>query len=165
MTGIYQIVCKTTEKKYIGSTWKKGGFKVRWASHLKLLRAGTHSSTYLQNSWNKYGEDNFLFLVIDVLPPNREICIAQEQMYFDNCDRATLLNGKFTAAGGNGGARKGKTYSPHSQDTKDKISASAIGNTRGAGNKGRTQTPQARANMKAGAIAREERKRQENKQE
>ena len=117
-TGTYQIVCKTTGRKYIGSTWGKGGFTVRWRRHLNLLRKGTHSSIQLQRSWNKYSEDDFLFLILDILETKEE-CLKWEQMYFDTVPRDTLLNGKFFATGGiNGKNNKGKK---HSEETKAKM--------------------------------------------
>lgn len=93
--GVYQIVCKTTEHRYIGST--TGSFKYRWIDHKSLLRAGTHHSQHLQNAWNKYGEEDFLFLILDVME-DKEKCLEREQYYFDSIDHKTLYNIRFKVA-------------------------------------------------------------------
>mgnify|MGYP000886959842 CR=1 FL=1 len=59
--GVYQIVNKLNGHKYIGSSiniW------TRWGRHLSDLRKNKHDNNYLQNAWNKYGEDNFEFGVL-----------------------------------------------------------------------------------------------------
>ena len=40
-------------------------FGDRWDSHRSLLRNNKHFNQYLQNAWNKYGEKNFEFVVIE----------------------------------------------------------------------------------------------------
>jgi len=111
MTGIYQIVCRTTGKRYIGST-SKYGFDRRWSAHRRALKAGTHNPIF-QNAWNKYGESDFIFQVIEYLNPSE--CLKREQIYLDTVPRDTLLNASLKASGGNGGANKGMKTKPHSQ--------------------------------------------------
>jgi group I intron endonuclease len=106
-TGIYQIVCKTTGKRYIGST-SKLGFEARWGKHKIALRNGQGTNPKFQAAWNKYGENDFVFLVLDYLPPDQ--CLQAEQMYFDTVPHHTLLNVSFNALGGNNGANKGMKY-------------------------------------------------------
>ena len=120
-TGTYQIVCKTTGNKYIGSTHYHRGFEYRWMQHKYKLREGTHQSVHLQRAWNKYGEDDFLFLVLDYAEGRHE-CLRLEQMYFDTVPRNTLLNCTFRAGGGNGGANLGKKKPPLTEETKRKMS-------------------------------------------
>jgi group I intron endonuclease len=60
--GIYKIFNKVNNKYYIGSS---NNIKRRWRDHKKMLRGNRHDNIYLQNSWNKYGENNFDFIVID----------------------------------------------------------------------------------------------------
>ena len=105
-TGVYHIICKVTGKRYIGSTRNQHGFIRRWTEHLCNLNANKHSAPHLQNAWNKYGEDAFLFQVLDILPA--EDCLHWEQMYFDTCDTSTLFNARLIAAGG---SVKGWSYS------------------------------------------------------
>ena len=63
ITCVYLIRCLPTGCCYVGSTSNKNE---RIAAHKRLLSAGKHHAPYLQNSWVKYGEDQFEFSVIDV---------------------------------------------------------------------------------------------------
>jgi group I intron endonuclease len=137
--GTYQIVCKTTGNKYIGSSWCHGGIENRWKRHLKQLRNGKHNPKF-QNAWNKYGESDFFFGILDVLEKDKNSCLKREQEYFDSVPHDTLLNTKFLASGGNGSANKGRKLGPPSSVTRAKISAA---------NKGNTHSPVARAKMSA----------------
>ena len=42
-------------------------FGDRWDCHKAQLRGNYHDNPHLQNSWNKYGEENFIFEVIEVV--------------------------------------------------------------------------------------------------
>ena len=61
--GIYKIECCTTGVVYIGST--SVSFKKRWRKHKQRLRHNYHENNYLQNAWNKYGEENFIFEIVE----------------------------------------------------------------------------------------------------
>ncbi len=61
-SGIYAIVNLKTEKFYIGSAVKLNSRK---SLHLNQLRKGKHHSKYLQNSYNKHGEECFIFKVLE----------------------------------------------------------------------------------------------------
>ncbi len=63
--GIYSITNIINNKKYIGSTAKN--FISRWKKHITNLKNGGHASHHLQNSWNKYGEDSFIFTIEEVV--------------------------------------------------------------------------------------------------
>jgi len=78
LAGVYKITCLANGKFYIGSTKK---FKQRWKEHRWKLKAGTHHSKYMQNCWNKYGEDTFKFEVLLVCEKqDKEV---YEQSYLD----------------------------------------------------------------------------------
>lgn len=62
MIGIYQIKNIINDKRYIGQTVNE---KRRKANHLFLLRRNQHHSTKLQNAYNKYGEENFVFEMLE----------------------------------------------------------------------------------------------------
>ena len=64
--GIYQIRNTITGSRYVG---RACSFKRREAEHKKRLRRGAHSSRYLQNAWNLYGEDAFVFEPVIVCAP------------------------------------------------------------------------------------------------
>lgn len=59
--GIYVCWCKSNGKYYLGSTIS---FKSRRQDHLKLLRKNKHHSSHFQFAWNKYYENNFVWLKI-----------------------------------------------------------------------------------------------------
>jgi len=63
--GIYSITNIENGKKYVGSTAKS--FKSRWKKHITSLKNGGHASHHLQNSWNKYGEEKFLFKIEEIV--------------------------------------------------------------------------------------------------
>ena len=63
--GIYSITNIINNKKYIGSTAKS--FNSRWKKHITNLKNGGHASHHLQSSWNKYGGDNFVFKIEEVV--------------------------------------------------------------------------------------------------
>lgn len=60
--GIYGIQNKINGHLYIGKTMVS--FGDRWDCHKGQLRGGYHDNRHLQNAWNKYGEDNFSFIII-----------------------------------------------------------------------------------------------------
>lgn len=59
---IYQIKNSKTGKCYIGQTTD---FKRRKREHLNELRKHKHSNLYLQNAFDKYGEDSFEFTILE----------------------------------------------------------------------------------------------------
>lgn len=66
---IYSITNKLNNKVYIGST---KSFKRRKYSHLNDLKNNKHHSIHLQNSYNKYGKDNFEFSILEELTGSNE---------------------------------------------------------------------------------------------
>ncbi len=60
--GIYEIVNLINKKRYIGST---NCLQRRWLEHKSTLNRKVHGNEYLQNSWNKYGMDNFIFNILE----------------------------------------------------------------------------------------------------
>ena len=64
--GIYKIVNLVNGRAYIGQTKEK--FQRRYWLHRWKLRKGEHDNKHLQRAWDKYGEENFIFEVIEILP-------------------------------------------------------------------------------------------------
>lgn len=67
LIGVYAIVNIVSQDFYIGSTFSKQGILGRLSQHLSYLRAGTHVNKFLQNSFNKYREEAFLFFPIEII--------------------------------------------------------------------------------------------------
>ena len=63
MGSIYKIINVVNGKLYIGSTMHK--FSKRKSEHLTALRKGYHFNSHLQSAWNKYGEENFIFEILE----------------------------------------------------------------------------------------------------
>ena len=61
--GIYGIRNLVNGKIYIGKTGMN--FGDRWDSHRSLLNNGKHDNPHLQKAWDKYGQDNFEFIIIE----------------------------------------------------------------------------------------------------
>lgn len=61
-SGIYKIHNTISEKSYIGQSVD---IKRRLIKHRNELSKGTHQNIHLQNAWNKYGADSFLFEIIE----------------------------------------------------------------------------------------------------
>ena len=59
--GVYKITCEPTGVVYVGSSIS---VKNRWREHRWALGAGCHHNAHLQNAWNKYGAESFVFDVI-----------------------------------------------------------------------------------------------------
>lgn len=81
-SGIYQIQNLVNGKVYIGSTTN---FVARKYQHLRALRANNLKNKKLQNAFNKYGEQNFEFSVIEYIE-NINNLIKYEQYYIDTYD-------------------------------------------------------------------------------
>lgn len=116
--GIYCIECIETNVKYIGQTFEN--FYRRWIFHKWNLRNGKHSNIYLQNAWNKYGENNFEFYPLESFDMNQKDTITKskldelEQFYIKKYN--TFENGFNLTTGG----EKCK-MSPLSDESKRKI--------------------------------------------
>jgi group I intron endonuclease len=78
-SGIYAIKNIINNKVYIGSAIN---IDKRWASHKHHLRQGKHHSEHLQCAWDKYGEQNFKFEVLEEVQ-NPLHLISYEQVYLD----------------------------------------------------------------------------------
>ena len=75
-SGIYCIMNTINSKKYIGSSIN---IQYRLQKHRSLLRGNYHTNNYLQNSWNKYGEKNFICYVLEYVVENE--LLKREQYY------------------------------------------------------------------------------------
>ena len=74
MAIIYTIQNEINHKVYVGSSCRQ--LNPRKAEHVYKLRKGTHANKHLQNSWNKYGEKNFSFSVVETCGDN---CVLEKE--------------------------------------------------------------------------------------
>lgn len=77
-SGIYKITNIITNDFYIGSSCQ---IKKRKYVHFYQLVKNIHNNTYLQNTFNKYGVDNFKFEVIEEC--SKDILLIKEQYYIN----------------------------------------------------------------------------------
>lgn len=77
-SGVYQILCEPTGKIYIGSAVN---LRERWRNHVSGLRRGVHRNAHLQNAWEKYGEANFEFSILEFV--KRDDLLRAEQGWID----------------------------------------------------------------------------------
>jgi predicted GIY-YIG superfamily endonuclease len=75
---IYKITNIKNSKIYIGSA---SYYDKRIGTHVSRLRRNTHQNRYLQSAWNKYGEEFFIFEIIEY--SNKECLIEREQYWLD----------------------------------------------------------------------------------
>lgn len=86
-SGIYCIENITNNKKYIGQSIH---MTQRWSKHISELKNGHHDNDYLQKSWNKYGEENFKFYVLEYC--EKDLLDERESYYIELYD---AMNRKF----------------------------------------------------------------------
>lgn len=123
MPGIYQIRNLINGKVYVGSSLVLGRRK---KANLSTLRRRIHNSIYLQNSWNKYGEENFVFEIIEIID-NVDLILIREQYYLD------FLKSYNKKIGYNICEKAGNISGfKHSEDTKKIISEKLTGIKRNA---------------------------------
>lgn len=67
-SGVYEIRNTTNNKRYIGSS---KDLAERFRRHKRDLRRGKHHSRYLQRAWNKYGEEAFVFNLLEFRPAEK----------------------------------------------------------------------------------------------
>jgi group I intron endonuclease len=137
MAWIYCIENKLNNKKYIGETVRH--FKERWRYHKYLLSKNNHTNPHLQNAWNKYGEDNFIFYTIEECNNNES---NQKEIYWINI-LDTINNGYDITNGGKGTSgwkASEETKQKHreqmlnmSDETRNKLKEKAKGNKNSEG--------------------------------
>ena len=95
---IYCIRNKINDKKYIGQTALKRGYKYRWYSHKEQLINNKHYNKNLQEDFNKYGMDNFEFIILDEFTfTNKEllkkVLLDMEKFYINLWDTENETKG------------------------------------------------------------------------
>lgn len=78
-SGIYKITNLINEKIYVGSSID---LKRRNRNHFKELIENKHNNQKLQRAFNKYGEENFKFEILELIEDKSQL-ISHEQRYLD----------------------------------------------------------------------------------
>ena len=112
MSGIYLIEC--VGRRYIGQS---SNIDRRWREHRSTLKYGRHENSYLQRMWNKYGEDNFSFSVLELVD-DPEYRNKREEYWIT----------RFNTYSPNGmNLKEASEGTRHSKETRLKISLSRLG--------------------------------------
>ncbi|WP_043062376.1 NUMOD3 domain-containing DNA-binding protein [Brucella anthropi] len=134
-SGIYEIVNLVTGDRYVGSSIN---LKRRRHQHFRDLRNAKHTNSYLQRAFDKYGELNFSFRVLEMCMTDE--LLACEQVHVDQKAEYNLCK---ECVGSQLGMKHsastrlklslshmGKSNGPHSETTKIKIGNSNRGKQR-----------------------------------
>jgi len=143
-TGIYCIENIINGKKYIGK-----GFdfeKERWKRHKYLLNSNKHWNLHLQSAWNKYGEKNFLFWIVEECEKNNAVLSDREIYYISLWD--TVHKGYNETSGG-----EGISGFSHSNESKKRMAEIKTGK------KASNETKRRMSLVKTGKIASDETKK------
>lgn len=117
--GIYKITNIQNNKCYVGQA---RDLNVRKNSHFALLKRNKHENSYLQNVYNKYGKEIFIFEIIQELEPNKERLNLMEIYWI-------CYYNSFVDDGGGYNLTRGGDSSLHSEESKKKMSNSMKGKT------------------------------------
>ena len=77
IAGIYSCTCTETEEVYVGQS---KNIHKRIEQHTKKLRAGEKTGLHWQSEWNKHGEDNFKW---DIIEKIKDLgCLKEREKYW-----------------------------------------------------------------------------------
>lgn len=143
MIGIYGIKNKINGNIYIGQSIK---IERRWTAHKADLKKNKHPNQCLLNSYNKYGKDNFEFLILEQC--EKEELNSLEESWINKFPKSKLFNRNFhiTDLRGEKNPFFGKK---HSIKTKKKLSILKKNNYKGEFNPnfGKKQSKETRLKM------------------
>ena len=118
MATIYCIENLENNMRYIGQTQD---FKKRLREHKYMLKKGIHPNSYLQNAWNSYGEQNFIFYPLEECTVEE---LDEKEMFY--IKKWSTLEEGYNQVEGGGGIRGWK----HSDEFKERMRQSNLENPR-----------------------------------
>lgn len=123
--GTYQIANIENGRAYFGSAQC---FKKRWAGHVNALKANRHSNKFLQADWNKCGESDFVFEVIESITGSKEERLDAEQKlltyHWDNCNLCYNISKWAISC-------QDRHFSKNPEETRRKMRMAKLGKKRG----------------------------------
>jgi group I intron endonuclease len=141
MAVIYQITNMANGKYYIGSA---NSFARREWQHRYDLKRNAHKNPRLQAAWNKYGEDMFVFEVLEEVPEGESQLKAEDVWLVKHVGQPNCYNI-------NTGAEAPRLGIPMTDASKAKLSANRTGKGAGADHYryGQTVSPDVREKIGA----------------
>lgn len=110
-SGIYMIKNKENGKVYIGQT---NNFKNRFRQHKQSFRRKDHKNKHFQRAWEKYGEENFVFSIIEYC--DLDIINERESFWVNKLESYDSLKGYNIML-----PSKDKKKFTHNEETKEKL--------------------------------------------
>lgn len=136
LCGIYKITNNVNWKVYVGQSIN---IMARWKDHINTLNRGDSRCTLLQRAWNKYGQENFTFEILELC--SEDVLDEIEIKYINFYDACNTNKGYNIESGGNqckhlsdktkrkiGDANRGRR---HSEESKKQMSKSRTGEGNG----------------------------------
>ena len=74
--GIYKVTNIINNKVIVGQSIHIAN---RWTKYRHCLRNNTYNNPHLQKSWNKYGENNFDFVVVENNIPEIDLLVVEQR--------------------------------------------------------------------------------------
>lgn len=134
-SGIYKITCLENGRVYIGQA---KNILSRWTEHRSKLNGNYHINKHMQSAWNKYGESNFIFEVLELCENDK--LNEKEINYILEAKKFGKIFNKTNGGDGCKGYKHTKEYiksmcgennpmynKPVPQETRDKISNALYG--------------------------------------
>lgn len=87
--GIYKIINVVNNKFYIGSAVS---FRKRKTRHFSELRNNKHNNRHLQAAWRKYGEQAFVFVVVEEVEDRAMLLDAENRWLKDHVGKDYCYN-------------------------------------------------------------------------
>ena len=140
--GIYKIINVINNKFYVGSAVD---LKRRKTRHFSELRTGKHNNRHLQAAWVKYGEQAFVFVVVEELALDADLLAAENRWLKEHVGQDYCYNigvdatAPMLGVGGESSPTWGRKRTPeelaaqnwagrlHSDDAKKRIRAALLG--------------------------------------
>jgi len=114
LMGIYKITNIENHRLYVGSAINLG---IREKQHFWYLKNNIHQNTFLQNDYNKHGQEKFIFEILEYIFDANGLIITEQKYldkYFDNTKQCYNICQ----------IAKSRFGTKHSDKTKEKMSAS-----------------------------------------